>query len=112
MTTPISRQELKQKLEHPKNFVLLDVLPPQTYRHAHLPGALNLPVQDIRSRALELMPNKDQEIVVYCAGPACNASEEAARILSEVGYSRVRRYEGGKTDWSGAGLPIATDENK
>ncbi len=112
MTAEITRDELKQRLDHPKKFTLVDVLPPETYSQSHLPGSLNLPVRQIRTHALELLPNKDQDIVVYCAGPECNASEEAAGELSEMGYSRVRRYVGGKADWIAAGLPLASDENK
>jgi rhodanese-related sulfurtransferase len=112
MITDISRDELKQKLDHPKKFVLLDVDFPQSYRLSHLPGALNLPLQLIHAQALEIMPNKDQETIVYSSGGEGDASEEAANSLSEMGYSRVRRYVGGKRDWSEAGLPLASDENK
>ena len=110
MTTEISRDELKQRLEHPKKFVLLEALAPEGYRRAHLPGALNLPPGEERSLASELIPTKDTEVVVYCAGPECHASENAVRELAEMGYSRVRRYVGGKKDWMDAGLPVMSDE--
>lgn len=112
MTTEISRDELKQRLDHPKKMILLDVLSPESYRRSHLPGAINLPLQQIQAQAAELLPSKEQEIIVYCAGPECSASEKAAQQLSEIGYSRVRRYVGGIIDWSAAGLPLASDETK
>lgn len=112
MVTEIDRQELKQKMDHPKKFILVDALPAESYHRAHLPGAINLPAERVRALAPELMPNKDFEIIVYCAGPACRASEDAARELAEMGYPNVRRYVGGNEDWMEAGLPMETDENK
>ena len=50
--------------------------------------------------------------MVYCASAECHASDEAARQLVELGYSRVRHYVGGKADWKAAGLPLASDEDK
>jgi rhodanese-related sulfurtransferase len=76
----------------------------------HLPGAINIPVDQVRSLALELMPNKDMEVIVYCAGPACHASRQAADELTAMGYSNVRHYVGGKEDWTHAGLPVVRNE--
>jgi rhodanese-related sulfurtransferase len=92
MVTEIDRQELKQKMDHPKKFILLEALPPESYHRAHLPGAINLPPDRVRALATELMPRKDFEVIIYCAGPACHASEDVARELSEMGYANVRRY--------------------
>jgi rhodanese-related sulfurtransferase len=65
----ISREELKEKMDRGDDFVLLDTMGPPYYRHSHLPGAVNLPVDEIRERAPELLPEKDAEIVVYCIDP-------------------------------------------
>ena len=112
MVTEIDRQELKQKMDHPKKFILLEALPAESYHRAHLTGAINLPPEQVHTLAFELMPNKDFEVIVYCAGPACHASEDVARELSEMGYANVRRYIGGKEDWKKAGLPLESDEDK
>jgi rhodanese-related sulfurtransferase len=105
MVTEIDREELKQKLDHPKKFVLIEALPADHFQRLHLPGALNIPPDQIRKQASDLLP-KEVEIIVYCAGPAYHASDDAARELSEMGYSNVRRYVGGKKDWLEAGLPV------
>ena len=60
-------------------------------------------------RVREATP-EDTEAIVYCAGPECHASEDAARELAEMGYSKVRRYVGGKKDWMDAGFPVMSDE--
>jgi len=49
------------------------------------------------------------EVIVYCAGPTCHASENAARELTDLGYSNPRHYAGGKQDWQDAGLPVVSD---
>ena len=108
MITEIDRDELKQKLDHPKKSILVEALPPEHFRKAHLPGAINIPVDQIRTQAPELIPNKDMEVIVYCAGPACHASHQAAEELTAMGYDNVRHYAGGKEDWTQAGFPIVT----
>jgi rhodanese-related sulfurtransferase len=50
-------------------FTLVDVLPAASYAEGHLPGAWNLPVADLRTRAATLLPDRDADIVVYCGGP-------------------------------------------
>ena len=69
MITEITRDELKQKLDHPKKFTVVETLPPESYRQAHLPGAINLPPGLILAQAPSLLPEKDADIVVYCASP-------------------------------------------
>ena len=67
-------------MDHPKKFILLEALPAESYHRAHLPGAINLPPEQVHTLASELMPNKDFEVIVNCAGPACHASEARCRL--------------------------------
>jgi rhodanese-related sulfurtransferase len=106
MVTEIGRGELKQKLDHPKKSILVEALPEEQFRKVHLPGAINLPAREVRTLAPDLLPTKDIEVIVYCVGPACHASREAADELTAMGYSNVRHYVGGKQDWINAGLPV------
>lgn len=66
MVATISRDELKRKLERGDNFTLVETLAPASYHHAHLPGAINLP-PDKFAELTTLLPDKNAEIVVYCA---------------------------------------------
>ena len=65
----ISREELKQKIDRHDNFLLVETLPKLTFDHAHLPGAINLPPDEVKALAPTLLPDKNAEIVVYCASP-------------------------------------------
>ena len=65
----ITRAELKLKIDRSDKFVLVETLPVATYHHAHLPGAINLPPDQIKELAPTLLPDKAAEIVVYCASP-------------------------------------------
>ena len=65
----IGREELKEKIDRGDDIVLVDTLAKKYFRHSHLPGAINLPVDEVAERAPELLPDKDAEIVVYCLDP-------------------------------------------
>ena len=63
----IDRDELKQKIDRKDNFRLVETLAPEYYNHSHLPGAINLPPDKVRELAPQLLPDKNADIVVYCA---------------------------------------------
>lgn len=64
----ISREELREKIEGSEDFLLVDVLEEQFYRHSHLPGAINIPLDEIGNTEQEV-PDKDTEVVVYFMDP-------------------------------------------
>jgi rhodanese-related sulfurtransferase len=70
--------------------LLLDVRTPQEYEAGHVPGAINLPVDDLRSRLNELP--RDGKITVYCQ--VGQRGYLAARILMQAGYD-VANLSGG-----------------
>jgi rhodanese-related sulfurtransferase len=67
MESTISTKDLKSKLDAKQKITLVETLAPERYREAHIPGALNLPPEKIKELALQLLPNKDAEIVTYCS---------------------------------------------
>lgn len=70
MVGTITRDELQQKLARGDNFKLVETLAAEKYRAAHLPGAINLPPDQISRFAPALLPDKAAEIVVYCTNVA------------------------------------------
>jgi rhodanese-related sulfurtransferase len=66
VTASIGREELKAKIDRGDDVVLVETLDSQYYEDAHLPGALNLPPDQIGELAPQILPDKDADIVVYC----------------------------------------------
>jgi rhodanese-related sulfurtransferase len=69
----------------------------------HIPGALSLPVRDMKSRMRELP--RGSEIVAYCRGPYCLYADDAVQLLTDEGR-RAARLEEGFPEWKAEGLPI------
>ena len=82
---------------------VLDVRPAEEYAAGHLPGAINVPIDQLENRLGKL--SKKREIVAYCRGPYCLMSFEAVEKLRKRGL-RARRLENGFPEWRAAGLPI------
>jgi len=67
MGRTVSTEDLKTKLDRKDPIKMVETLAPERYREAHIPGALNIPPEQVKEIAPQLLPNKDVEIVTYCA---------------------------------------------
>ncbi|MEY2412763.1 MAG: hypothetical protein QOD84_1369 [Acidobacteriaceae bacterium] len=67
MERTISTQDLQAKLDGKESIKLIETLAPENYRQAHIPGAVNIPPGKMKELAPTLLPNKNVEIVTYCA---------------------------------------------
>jgi rhodanese-related sulfurtransferase/predicted transcriptional regulator len=99
---PVTREELARRLQD-GDLVVLDVRPATEYAAGHLPGAVSIPVGELRRRLAELPA--DREIVAYCRGPYCAFAHEAVALLRQEGFS-ARRLEDGLPEWQAAGLAV------
>jgi rhodanese-related sulfurtransferase len=99
---PVTREELVRRLQD-DDLVVLDVRPATEYAAGHLPGAVSIPVGELRRRLAELPA--DREIVAYCRGPFCAFAHEAVGLLRDEGFA-ARRLEDGLPEWQAAGLAI------
>lgn len=104
---PVDRKSLLKRVRRGE-VVVLDVRPPEEYQAGHIPGALSIPLKDLKDRLSELP--RDQEIVAYCRGPYCVLAVQAVEMLRNNGF-RVVRLEDGVPDWRAQGLPVAVGEN-
>lgn len=84
---------------------VLDVRPPEEFASGHVPGALNIPVEQL-ARKLRDLP-KGREVIAYCRGPFCLMSFEAVQLLRKKGI-KARRLQDGMPEWRTAGLPVET----
>lgn len=110
----LQRDELKHMLDSGEYVQLINVLNNEQFREAHIPGSVNLPQaeKDFVDQVEELVEDKDDEVVVYCASFDCAASPTAAKKLEDAGFTHVFDYEGGLKDWREGGLPIERAQSR
>jgi len=82
---------------------VLDVRPAKEFAAGHLPGAINVAVEDL-GKQLRKLP-KGREVIAYCRGPYCLLSVDAVTMLRTKGY-KARRLEDGFPEWKASGLPV------
>ncbi len=101
----ITRDALKKKIDQESDFVLIDVLGKISYAKRHLPGAISIDAheEDFIRQVERRVPDKDKEIIVYCASFSCQLSPTAASKLVDEGYTNVVDFEGGLQDWEDSG---------
>jgi rhodanese-related sulfurtransferase/biotin operon repressor len=99
---PVSRKELLRRMRD-SLVTLIDTRPPEEFAAGHLPGAINLPLSELKRRLRELP--RDQGIVAYCREPYCVLSYEAVAELRKRGF-KAFRLEDGYPEWKAAGLPV------
>lgn len=99
--TPEQADEILE-VEHP---VLVDVRPEGLYEGGHLPGAINVPWDQIdKERAAKIASETDKPIMVYCQSGMHSAN--ASKKLTDLGYTKVYDMQGGIENYKG---PIVKD---
>ena len=101
--TELSPDALLDQLGSQAPPLVLDVRSPEEFASGHVPGARNLPVGELASRAGALDAPRDATVVVYCErGPRARHAQAA---LSAAGFSTVLHLEGDMSAWREKGLP-------
>ncbi len=100
---PMTRAELAARLKD-GSVTLLDMRPEDEFAMGHIPGALQVDLNDLDAKVAQLDARK--EIVAYCRGPYCVYAHQAVARLSRLGY-RARRLDGGLPEWRSAGQAVA-----
>ena len=101
---PIDRERLLRRV-HAGEVTVIDVRPSEEYRAGHIPGALCVPLTELKKKLAELP--KGREIVAYCRGPYCVLAVEAVELLRKRGFD-AQRMEEGVADWRARGWQIET----
>ncbi len=101
MVRTIDRDDLEERLEN-DDITLAYVLSEEQYEDEHIPGSINIPLDQVEERAEDEL-DKDEDIVVYCASTSCQASPKAWKLLDRRGYENVWDYEEGLKGWKEAG---------
>jgi phage shock protein E len=105
--TPISQSALLERLATPvPDLLVLDVRTPAEYAAGHLPGARNVPHDQLAARLADLEAFKDRDVVLYCRSG--RRSQLAAQTLRSAGFSRLLHLEGDWLAWEGQNRPVET----
>jgi rhodanese-related sulfurtransferase/DNA-binding transcriptional ArsR family regulator len=99
---PIPAAELARRAKQGL-VTVLDVRPAREFAAGHLPGAINVPVEDLGKRSKQFP--KGREVVAYCRGPYCLLSVDAVALLRTKGF-KARRLQDGFPEWKASGLPV------
>ena len=91
----ITSEEAKEEMNN-GDVTILDVRTEEEYNSGHIENSILITVDDIESKAEEILPNKDEKILVYCRSG--NRSKKAADLLVKIGYTNVYDF-GGIKDW-------------
>ena len=86
--------------------LFVDVRELDEWQEGHIPGAIHLPRNNLESRAETLIPDKNRELVVYCASGT--RSVFAAATLRELGYENLTHFPGGFVEWKRSGYDFTT----
>ena len=103
MEPMISQEQLVTRMNSGEAPPLIDVRSPEEFRAGHIPGAINIPLQEFEQRFDELSAYKDREAVLYCES-GMRASHGGGWLASQ-GFDQLRYLDGDMGAWRRAGLP-------
>ena len=98
-------EEVHDRLSRGEGFRILDVREADEIANGVVPGARVLSRAHFESRVEDVLPDKDEEVVIYCASG--NRSAFAARTLEELGYTNVSSMKGGFIRWKDLGYDFS-----
>ena len=95
-----AREFMKNQVQElaEKKGLLIDVRTKEEYEEGHLPGALNIPMEEVEDRFEEECPDKEQHYGLYCHSGG--RSEVVSSFLNSIGYVNAKNI-GGVISWSG-----------
>ena len=109
----ISCKDLKGKIDRHDNFMLVNCLSKEKFEMMHIPGSVNFPLTPENFANISRLQKElsaffalEDEIVVYCTDPGCQASIIIYNQLDALGYKQVRRFSGGLQEWEADGYKL------
>jgi len=105
----ISLDQLFEMITNNQKFKLVEVLDKEDFKQGHIPGAINIPLDDLKSLSNKFL-KKNDTIVTYCANYACHASTIATEMLLKVGFKKTIDFKGSKKLWVDSGLELENRE--
>ena len=92
----ITAEEAKKIMDSEEGYIILDTRTQAEYDEGHIPGAIVISHDEIEEKAEQLLPDKEQLLLVYCRSG--RRSKLAAEALVKLGYTNIKEF-GGIIDW-------------
>lgn len=104
MANLISGEQVRRGQQN-GDLLVVDVRKPEEYAEGHLPGAINVPIDEIEERLDDLPVGRP--MVTYCTmkHPGNSRGERAAEKLRDLGRD-ARALDGGFTEWKALQMPV------
>jgi rhodanese-related sulfurtransferase len=93
----LSPAQFQEELKGKRHYVLIDVREPEEVKQGYIPGAINMPLSQMKQRIVEIQ--KNDHIYLYCRSGM--RSKQAARILKKNGFNELSHLQGGMMSWKG-----------
>ena len=99
----VSQVQVSDWIDRSTAPLLLDVRTAEEYASGHVPGAVNIPHDQLASRLSEIATPRDEQVIVYCERGG--RAGVATQTLEAAGFTKVRHLSGDMSAWRDAGLP-------
>jgi rhodanese-related sulfurtransferase len=93
---------LERQAKGDSSLFVLDVRTPQEFSAGHVPGAVNIPYDEVASHLAEIP--KDKDVVLYCKSG--RRAGLAAEVLEANGYTKLEHLQGDMQAWLQDGRPV------
>jgi len=100
----VSAEVLRDELASDPEIILINVLSQRAHKDCRIHRSVSIPFDHLK-RKVKDWP-RDRKIVVHCASYSCPLSRHAYRLLTGLGFSNVRAYEGGLREWMQKGYSV------
>lgn len=100
----VNAAALSHEIEDGTAPLIIDVRTPAEYADGHVPGAINIPYDEMDARAAEISVHKDERVVLYCRSG--RRSGIAAKTLTEMGFLKLGLLEGDMPGWEKSGFAV------
>jgi len=104
---PLSQDAYLALAKSGEQAFVLDVRAPEEFVTGHVPGAVNIPYDQVAARLAEVP--KDKDVVLYCRSG--RRAGMAAEVLAANGYTRLKHLEGDMPAWIEKGQPVETPKD-
>lgn len=106
MMNTVGTEDFRLMVANNQDFMLIDIRSPNRYRLAHIPDAINIPLDEpfLAQNVKEVAGEMDARIVVYGEDNDNELVKSAIRQLADAGFSNVACYDAGVRGWQDSGL--------